>query len=311
MAKARCRARVMHIILRKMKMKSFYIPAFALLMLQTVACGVIKKSKDVISPEVKKEAVLPTDREKIVQPVSAVYTSADLAKGIVKGDWAIEKVNGKVAVGEKAPYLKFVPEEKRVYGNNGCNVINANYTYNPADSTLMFTDIVSTMMACQKEGITDYEINVALNETRYYTWRLNGDDYYLTLYSASHAPVMELMHQNFQFLNGTWAVKEIDGQPVDVPDMKLVIDVDEGKIHGNTGCNIINGNLETDMDAANSISFQGIAMTRMACPEPNYETQFVVALEEAMKAQALKEGRAALINSENKVVLLLERTSDK
>ena len=46
---------------------------------------------------------------------------------------------------------------------------------------------------------------------------------------------MELMHQNFQFLNGTWLVKEIDGQPVNVPDMKLVIDVDEGRLHGNTG----------------------------------------------------------------------------
>ena len=45
---------------------------------------------------------------------------------------------------------------------------------------------------------------------------------------------MEMMHQNFQFLNGTWLVKEIDGQAVDVPDMKLVIDVDEGKLHGNT-----------------------------------------------------------------------------
>ncbi len=68
--------------------------------------------------DVKKEAVLPTDREKIVQLVSAVYTSEDLAKGIVKGDWAIETVNSKPAVGETAPYLKFVPNEKRVYGNN-------------------------------------------------------------------------------------------------------------------------------------------------------------------------------------------------
>ena len=89
---------------------------------------------------------------------------------------------------------------------------------------------------------------------------------------------MELMHQNFQFLNGTWLVKEIDGQPVNVPDMKLVIDVDEGRLHGNTGCNIINGTLETDMDAANSISFQKIGMTRMMCPDAQYETQLVVAL---------------------------------
>lgn len=263
------------------------------------------------SNEVKKEAVLPTDREKIVQPVKAVYTSDDLAKGIVKGDWAIETVNGKKAVGETAPYLKFSPEEKRVYGNDGCNIINASYKYNPADSTLSFSNMASTMMACGTPGITDYEVNAALGAVQYYTWRLNGDDYYITLLDADRSPVMELMHQNFQFLNGTWAVKEIDGQSVNVPDMKLVIDVDEGKLHGNTGCNIINGNLETDMEAANSISFQGIAMTRMACPDGNYETQFVMALEEASKAKPLQNNRVALLNSEGKTVLVLERTSDK
>lgn len=272
------------------------------------ACSSLGKKE---SQDVKKEAVLPTDREKIVQPVSAVYTSEDLSKGVVKGDWAIETVNGKPAVGEKAPFLKFSPEEKKVYGNNGCNVLNANYRYNPADSTLSFSDFATTMMACGMEGITDYEVNAALAAAHFYTWRLNGDDYYLTLYDADRQPVMELMHQNFQFLNGTWAVKEIDGQSVNNPDMKLVIDVDEGKVHGNTGCNILNGSLETDMDAANSISFQGIALTRMACPEGSYETQFVMALEEAMRAKPLKNGRVELIDSEGKAVLLLERTSDK
>ncbi|MDE6577831.1 MAG: META domain-containing protein [Muribaculaceae bacterium] len=290
------------------KIKKFIIPVLFLAMLPLSSCGVMKKSG---GDDVKKETVLPNDREKIVQPVSAVYTSEDLEKGIVKGDWAIEKVNGKEAIGENPPFLKFVPAEKRVYGNNGCNTINATYTYNPADSTLSFSNLVSTMMACGMEGITDVEINAALDAARYYTWKLNGDDYYLTLYDADHSPVMELMHQNFQFLNGTWAVKEIEGQAINIPDMKLVIDVDEGKLHGNTGCNLINGSLETDMDAANSISFQGIAMTKMACPDSEYETPFVVALEEASKAKPLKDNQVALMNGEGKVVLLLERTSDK
>lgn len=290
--------------------KRRYIPAVLFVsLLPFGACNVMKKNE--ASTEIKKEAVLPTDREKIVQPVSAVYTSEDLAKGVVKGDWAIEKVAGKPAIGETAPYLKFVPSEKRVYGNNGCNVINASYTYNPADSTLSFSHLASTMMMCHLEGITDAEIGQALDATRYYTWRLSGDDYYLTFYNENREAVMELMHQNFQFLNGTWLVKEIDGQPVNVPDMKLVIDVDEGRLHGNTGCNIINGTLETDMDAANSISFQKIGMTRMMCPDAQYETQLVVALEEASRAKPLKEGKVSLLNNQGEVVLQLERTSDK
>jgi len=276
------------------------------------ACkSLMTKSSGSDEKDVLKEAVLPTDREKIVQPVSAVYTSEELARGVVKGDWAIETVNGKPAVGQTAPYLKFVPDQKRVYGNNGCNIINAGYQYNPADSTLVFSNMASTMMACGMPGITDMEVNAALAAVHYYKWRLNGDDFYMTLYDADHQPVMELMHQNFQFLNGTWLVREIDGTAVNVPDMKMVIDVDEGRVHGNTGCNIMNGSLETDMDAANSISFQQIALTRMACPDQNYETQLVVALEEASKAKPLKEGKVALLNNQGETVLLLERTSDK
>lgn len=288
----------------------FLAPAVLVAMLPMGACKSLSP-KGTEGKDVAKEAVLPTDREKIVQPVSAVYTSEELSKGVVKGDWAIETVNGKPAVGETAPYLKFVPDQKRVYGNDGCNIINGGYQYNPADSTLVFSDMATTMRACGMPDITDMEVHAALGAARYYTWRLNGDDYYLTLYDADHNPVMELMHQNFQFLNGTWLVKEIDGTAVNVPDMKMVIDVDEGKVHGNTGCNILNGSLETDMDAANSISFQKIGLTRMACPDPNYETQLVVALEEASRAKPLKEGRVALLNNQGETVLLLERTSDK
>lgn len=297
--------------MKKIKLYSLALITTGLLPLG--ACSLVsktvKKSSD--GDDVKKEAVLPTDRENIVQPVSSVYTSQELASGVVKGDWAIEKVSGKPAVGETAPYLKFDTTSKRVYGSNGCNIINAGYQYNPADSTLTFGAIASTMMACGMTGITDAEVNAALAATRYYTWHLSGDDYYITLLDGEHNPVMELMHQNFQFLNGTWAVKEIDGEIVDVPDMKLVIDVDEGKIHGNTGCNILNGSLETDMDAANSISFQKIGLTRMACPDKNYETQLLVALEDASKAKPLKEGRVELLNNLGKVVLVMERTSDK
>lgn len=293
-----------------MKKDIYSLPAFLTVSLfLSGACGTLNKNGDI--SDVKKEAVLPTDREKIVQPVSAVYTSEDLAKGVVKGDWAIESVNGKPTVGEKAPYLKFVPSEKKVYGNNGCNVITGSYMYNPSDSTISFSQVASTMMMCHMEGITDGEINAALGEVRNYTWRLNGDDYYLTFYNDAKQAVMELMHQNFQFLNGTWIVKEINGESVNVPDMKLVIDVDEGKLHGNTGCNIINGTLETDMEAANSISFQSIGMTRMMCPDAEYETRLVVAIEEASRAKPLKEGRVALLNTQGETVLLLERTSDQ
>ena len=295
-----------------MRIHSHIIFSFSILSLLVMpSCNIFKKSSHSVDDQIKKEAVLPTDRENIVQPVSAVYTSSEIARGILKGDWAIETVNGKNTIGEKAPFLKFVPSEKKVYGNNGCNVINAEYNYNPEDSTLRFSYLSSTMRLCHKEGITDMEINLALDAVRYYSCCLNGDDYFLTLFNENHEPVMELMHQNFQFLNGTWIVKEISGESVNVPKMKLVIDVEEGKLHGNTGCNVINGSMEINMESANSISFQAISKTLMLCPDENYETQLLVALEETMRAKPLKGDKVEFLDSQDKPVLVLERTSDK
>lgn len=258
---------------------------------------------------VKPQATLPHDRENIARKAEQkMYTSEEIKKGVVKGDWAIETVYGKDAVGEKAPFLKFVPEEKRVYGNNGCNVLNATYTYNAADSTISFSELASTMMLCHKEGLTDYEINTALGATKYYSWSINDSDYYLYFYDEGHNEVMRLMHQNFDFLTGTWHVTSIDGQAVDVPDMDFVIDIDEGKLHGNTGCNILNGRVEIDMDAANSISFSAIATTRMACPDQiNHETALIVALEEVSAAKPVSRSEVIFFDSQNKEVLRMKR----
>ncbi len=255
---------------------------------------------------------MPQDRENIEKKKDLkTYTPEEIKKGVVKGDWAIETVLGKKAVGEKAPFIKFVPSEKRVYGNNGCNVLNGTYAYNPNDSTISFDNVAVTMMMCAKEGITDYEINTALGSTKYYTWRVEGTDYYLTFYDETHKEVMTLMHQNFEFLNGTWRVTKINDKAVNVEDMKMVIDVDEGKLHGNTGCNIMNGQLEIDMEQPNSISFSAIATTRMMCPDAEYETAFIVALEEVTAARPVSFSEVVLYDSQQKPVLTLVRTSDK
>lgn len=255
---------------------------------------------------------MPKDRESVVQKKSQqIYTPDEIKRGIIKGDWAIETVMGKKAVGEKAPYIKFVPSEKRIYGNNGCNVINGTYTCTPKDSVISFHNIASTMMLCSMDGLTDYEINSALGATKFYSWLVSGTEYHLTFYNENGAPVMTLMHQNFDFLNGTWQITRINGEEVDAEGLKIVIDIDEGKLHGNTGCNIINGNIDTDMEQPNSISFNTIAITRMSCPDNKYETPMIVALEEASFAQAVSVNEVILYDSEHKAVMSLVRATDK
>lgn len=260
----------------------------------------------------EKEVVLPNDRETLHKSkAQKVYTSAELAKGMIKGDWTIEEVLGQKAVGEKTPYLRFESTEKRMYGNDGCNVINASYTCNPADSTMRFSQIISTMMACGTEGITDTQIHQALDATRRYSWALDGHDYRLTLLDEAGQPVMNLVHCNFEYLTGAWHIVAIEGDPIDVQGMNIVIDVDEGKLHGNTGCNIMNGKVETDLDTPNSISFSAIATTRMMCPDIESETRLVVALEEATSARAISADTVELLGSNKQPVVKMVRIDPK
>lgn len=250
------------------------------------------------------------DASKKVQDASKkVLDAVNKTEGNISGDWAIETVMGKKAVGETVPFIKFSSSENRIYGNNGCNVINAQYVADTAKKSITFSNLATTMMLCADTNITDAEVGQALGMASSYSIEKNDTDQTMTLYDAGGKTVMTLMHRDFHFLDGTWAVVAIDGENVDIDGMKIALDVDERHLHGNTGCNIINGELETDMDTPNSISFSQIAMTRMACPNSGWETRMTMALEEAVTAKRISKDEIEFIGSNGQQVMLLKRTS--
>lgn len=271
--------------------------------------GILPRKEKVKVETQEQEAVLPHDREQISSKKEVkVYTPQELSKGMVKGDWAIEEVNGREAIGEEKPFMKFDNETKMVYGNNGCNSFSGSYAYNPKDSTISFSNMATTMRLCGKEGITDIQINLAMDAARYYSWEVKDSNYYVYLLNGDRQKVMTLMHRNFDFLNGVWRVTRINQKPINEPDMKLVIDVAEGKLHGNTGCNILNGVLNTDMNGDSSICFSSIATTRMACPDSSNETSLLVALEDAANVKPLSPNEVLLLDTDGNAVLTLVRT---
>lgn len=264
------------------------------------------------SKKVEENKTLPRDRKALeVHSDPKAYTPEEFAKGVIKGDWSIDKVYKQRAVGEVAPYIKFSPSEGKIYGNNGCNTVNAEYSYNAKEHKIQFNNPLVTMRLCAMTGITDALINQALNETRRYELREENEDYVLTFFDSKGQEVMQLSHQNLDFLNGTWKVTAIDGEPIDIDKMKLVFDIDERKVHGNTGCNVLNGRLETDLDEPNTFSFEGMGVTMMMCPEIEYQTAMLVALEEACKAKPLSKNEVILLDASGNNVMTLERTSDR
>ncbi len=281
--------------------KSLLAIGAAMLCVMMGSCSLFQKN-------VRTEAQLPSDRHSVeAGSTRKPYRSQKLEQGEIGGDWLIEKVFGQVAKGQDTPYLKFEPSTHMVYGSNGCNTVNATYKNNAADSTLSFDNMITTMRLCAEEGLSETAINEALDMTARYTWALNSGRYTLQFYNAAGEPIMTLARQDFDFLNGTWGVAEIDGQKIDNDEMQLVLDIDEMKIHGNTGCNVLNGSIVTDMAVQGSISFQNMATTRMMCPDINQETALLVALEAAAQVRPVDKNTVELLNAHGDVVLRLVR----
>lgn len=279
--------------------------ALGVALLPLSSCGLLTKT-------VKTEKQLPTDRETLANSDSVKpYRSTALERGEISGEWAIMTVSGHEATGETSPYLLFDPKSGRVFGNNGCNTINGQYDVNPADSTLSFSDILTTMRFCPESDNTETDINVAMNLTRRYTWTFTPElNYRLEFLDSGNNVLMSLQRQDFSFLNGTWRVTSIKGASEDNPDIVLVFDLAEQKLHGNTGCNILNGHISIDMGEHNSITLQDLMTTKMACPDGASETALLVALEEVMYARPVNANVCQLIDGQGDAVLTLTRTND-
>lgn len=289
-----------------MRNRNLTIMACGMALLPLTSCELFNKT-------VKTETQLPTDRETVAEEDNhGPFRSTALERGEISGEWAVRTVAGHDAGGDTAPYLLFDAASGRMYGNNGCNTVNAAYDVNPADSTLRFSGIITTMRLCASDDATETEINAALNNTTHYTWTFSPQfNYRLTFLDSAGRQLMTLQRQDFDFLNGTWRVTAINGESQDNPDMLLVFDIAEQKLHGNTGCNILNGKIAIDMGEHNSLTFQNIATTKMACPQSVPETAMLVALEEVMYARPVTAGECLLLNGQGEAALTLTRTSVK
>ncbi|MBK9098786.1 MAG: META domain-containing protein [bacterium] len=82
-------------------------------------------------------------------------------------------------------------------------------------------------------------------------------------------------------LHDIWALESIEGKKVIIDETVrilpvLEIYVEDERVHGNTGCNVLNGSVEIDEE---KILFSKIITTEMACPG-NLEQRFLASLIE-------------------------------
>lgn len=252
-----------------------------------------------------KSAAAPVEEVAVVAQEEIEYYPATSADIRLDGEWNIDNVNGQKVTGEERPFITFDLSQGCIYGNNGCNIVNADAVTGKGNK-LQFTGMMSTQKYCANAPF-EHLINTTLDQVRSYKISRYGHEYYLDLFNDRGHLIMVLRKHNMDFLNGAWRVTAINGQPNSNEGVQFVFDLPEKKIHGNAGCNIINGEITIDPDVTNSVQFSNIASTRMMCPDIATETAVLVALEETEKAFAKSDDTVTFVNHAGKPVLQLIR----
>lgn len=250
----------------------------------------------------------PVAEQTAVPSVAPVQESPTSLKPL-EGEWSIIEVLGQEVVvnGENHPKLTLTPKGDgmlEVIGFNGCNYLNGVWNIR-GNHIIPAGELISSLRACH-DAPYEFSVNQALGQAENYTVT---DASNMTLKSVSGKEVMKLRKRGLAFLNGAWKVTSIDGEPV-TAKIYMVLDIDEKKVHGNAGCNLMNGEIVVNLDKGDGIEFRNLVTTRMSCPDMAAERQFLLAMENvATVDKGDNEDTAALLDSSAKPVVTLVRLS--
>ena len=230
----------------------------------------------------------------------------------ISGEWNVVSVEGKEVTGN--PYIGFDMENGRLYGNAGCNRIMGGVeidSVNPGHIGL--TNIAATRMMCP-DMETEQKVLEALNEVAGYKASATGveltdkDGKVLMSLEKREAPAVSIND-----INGEWTISKVDGVEIEVADKTpfLSFNVADNAVHGNGGCNIINGSFSQEEGNASSLKFGQMISTMMAGPGMETEGKVLEAINKVASFVVNEDGTLSLLDAGNNEVLLLVRNTGK
>ena len=302
--------------------------AVAAMAILGAGCSIIQPNKSkypktmsgATATKVEKPAALPqkvqpadstvaATRPVVPQPAPAAASTmhSSLARNL-GGQWSIIMVGGTtIDRDEDMPYITFEPTTASFYANNGCNTLNGGYSVNTKDE-ITFYNVLSTLRYCADVQY-DNMINTIVADNVSAKIRLSevGQESFVDFLGEGGKTIMRLRRGNLEFLNGQWIIESIAGLPkMEVP-ADVFFDLAELKLHGNTGCNFVNGDIYLDHRRSNAVDFSNMGTTRMACPYTSQETAMLVALEQTATAISDGNDKVMLLDADGKELMTLKR----
>lgn len=229
----------------------------------------------------------------------------------ISGEWNVVSVKGEQVAGN--PYIGFDLAEGRIYGNAGCNRIMGGVEVDSVNpGKIGFTGVGTTRMMCP-DMETEQKVLEALNEVAGYQASSAGveltdkDGNVLMSLEKKEAPAVSVND-----INGKWNITKVEGAVVEVADKTPFIsfNVAENAVHGNGGCNIINGSFSQEEGNPSSLKFGQMISTMMAGPGMETERKVLSAMNKVASFVVNEDGTLSLMDVADNEVLLLVKSED-
>lgn len=230
----------------------------------------------------------------------------------ISGEWNVVSVKGEQVEGN--PYIGFNLAEGRIYGNAGCNRIMGGVEVDSVNpGKIGFTGVGATRMMCP-DMETEQKVLEALNEVAGYQASSAGveltdkDGNVLMSLEKKEAPAVSVND-----INGKWNITKVEGAAVEVVDKTPFIsfNVAENAVHGNGGCNIINGSFSQEEGNPSSLKFGQMISTMMAGPGMETERKVLSAMNKVASFVVNEDGTLSLMDVADNEVLLLVKSEDE
>lgn len=195
--------------------------------------------------------------------------------------WVLDTMAGEPPLEGTTLTLQFA-SEGTLSGSSGCNRYQT--TYETTGDALDVGEVSGTLMACE-QPVSEQESSFITMLTGAERFAIEED--HLTLSDGSGEATLVFSAQSQELQGGTWMVTGYnDGAEAVVSvlnDTVAEVSFDEdGTISGTGGCNRFTGQFTAD---DGTLEIGALALTRMACPEPEgvmgQETALLAALESA------------------------------
>lgn len=244
-----------------------------------------------------------------------------LVDKIIYGHWTIVDAGGKQVAASandeatERPYIVFDstavnPSVLKFYAYTGCNTVNGRLGFGKGGVVQRIGEFAATLRLCP-DADSEGAILDALNSVSKYRVERVANNYILYFYNAAGNNTMVMRRNNMSFLDGAWDVTRIPPIEIksdDMPEpMRLVFDMNERRLHGNTGCNVLNATIDTSIENRNSITISDAITTRMACPNAGLEQQLLNALAKVTKAEKGRHDTVNLLDAAGNTVIVLRK----